>query len=92
MKKGTKRCISIVGEGESWERQCGRYQGHGPKKQYCFQHAGLLRHPTPPRACPTCRIKVRRMLNEHRKQSKITCEENCFCWEVETTLLREEES
>jgi hypothetical protein len=32
------------------------------------------------------------LLNEHRNKSKITCNETCFCWDVDRLLVSIEQS
>jgi len=30
--------------------------------------------------------KIKELLEKHRSQSKISCEENCICWDVDTLV------
>lgn len=35
--------------------------------------------------------RFREIVEEHRKKSMITCQEDCFCWDIDTELLKEEQ-
>lgn len=35
--------------------------------------------------------KLKALLEEHRKQALVCCDEKCFCWEVEAFIVKHEE-